>query len=289
LLLLQLLFSQMAIHALLRDIGFTDYEARAYVSLLGSGVSNGYEVAKAAAMPRANTYAVLERLVERGAAQRLDTRNGVRYVAVDPAHLTRQLSRRHRRTLAAIEKALNALVSPRKAIPVFNLKGYSELLGRARETIDDLENELLVAIQPAEAEALAEPLRDARERGVVITTLCMEACLSECGGCQGQIHSYDLAPENNDRWLLLAGDGQRAIAGEITAAGTTAIATEHHLVVELVAGYIRQSLALAIVADDLGDRFEGLLSENARHVLDSLQPGSGFLDRLARIVNSESD
>jgi predicted transcriptional regulator len=278
----------MNVHALLQDLGFTDYEARAYVSLVGAGISNGYEVAKAAGMPRANVYAVLDRLVERGAARRLNTRDGVRYAAIKPAYLIRRLDRRHRRTLAAVEKALAALEQADETAPVFNLKSYEELMDQARAAIDGAESELLIAIQPTGATALAEPLREARERGVVITTLCMEACEAECGGCQGKIYRYNLAPEDDASWLLLVGDGRQAIAGEMSAAGTTAVATRQRLVVELVAAYIRQSLALTIVADDIGDQFEGLLSHRTRDVLDALQPEGTFLARLTDITGKNS-
>ncbi|HET6655878.1 MAG TPA: helix-turn-helix domain-containing protein [Gammaproteobacteria bacterium] len=278
----------MNIHTLLQDLGFTDYEARAYISLVGAGERNGYEVAKAAGMPRANVYAVLERLVERGAARRLDTPDGARYAAVKPAQLVRRLDKRHQRTLAAVDKALAALEVADESAPVFNLKSYKELIGQARAAIDGSASELLIGIQPTEAAALAEPLREARERGVVITTLCMEACEDECGGCQGTIHRYNLAPKNDARWLLLIGDKTHAIAGEIMPAGATAVATRHRLIVELIAAYIRQSLALATLADDLGERFEGLLSHEARRVLDDLHPEGSFLARLTDITGKKS-
>jgi predicted transcriptional regulator len=274
----------MNVNGLLRELGFTDYEARAYVGLLGGGSQNGYEVAKTAGMPRANVYPVLERLAERGAARRLETTDGVRYAAVKPARLLRRIDKRHRRTLMAVEKALTALAREDDAAPVFNLKSYKELVGQARAAIDGAEHELLIGIQPHEAAALAEPLRDARERGVSITTLCMEACESECGGCQGRIHRYNLTPAGDSRWLLLVGDGGQAVAGEITAAGATAIATEHPLIVELVGAYIRQSLSLATLADDLGEQFDGLVSRPARGVLDALEPGGDFLARLMDIT-----
>lgn len=279
---------QMNVHALLQDIGFTGYEARAYVALLGADTCNGYEVAKAAGMPRANVYAVLERLVERGAARRLETPEGARYAAVKPEQLIRRLDKRHRRTLDAVEKALAALESADEAAPVFNLKSYKELMGQARALIDGATQELQVGIQPAEAGALADSLREARERGVIITTLCMEACSAECGGCQGSIHRYNLGPSNDARWLLLIGDKRQAVAGEITPAGAPAVATHHRLIVELITAYIRQSLALAILADDLGDQFKGLLSRQAHEVLDALQPKGTFLARLMDITGRKS-
>jgi hypothetical protein len=68
-------------------------------------------------------------------------------------------------------------------------------------------------------------------------------------------------------------------------AGTTrAISTQQGLVVELATAYVRQSLALAMVAGALGERFDGLLSAEARRVLDGLHPDGGFIAYLERLV-----
>lgn len=279
----------MSVNALLQTLGFSDYEARAYVRLVGAGTCNGYEVAKAAGMPRANVYAVLERLVERGAARRLDTRAGKRYAAVAPSQLLHRLDARHRRTLAAAETALASLDQEEQAIPVFNLDGYDELIREALATIDAATGSLQLAIQPVEAAALAESLRDARERDVAITTLCMHACDANCGGCQRDVHRYNLSPASDTRWLIIVADRRHTLVGEITAASASAITTGQHLVVELASAYINQSLALAIMADDLGDRFQNLLSQQANKLLDALQPEGGFFERLEEITGGKAD
>lgn len=64
---------------LLQQLGFGDYEARAYVALLQRSPLNGYELAKSSGIPRANIYAVLQKLEERNAVVRLDTPTGSRY------------------------------------------------------------------------------------------------------------------------------------------------------------------------------------------------------------------
>ena len=57
------------LHAL-HQLGFTEYEARAYAALVAGGELNGYALAKASGIPRANVYAVAGKLVARGAAVR---------------------------------------------------------------------------------------------------------------------------------------------------------------------------------------------------------------------------
>lgn len=259
----------------LQELGFSEYEARAYAALVRGGRLNGYEAAKQSGIPRANMYAVLEKLVQRSAARRFETRDGTRYGAVPPEQLLRRLEAGQQRALSAARKALAELAQTQDAA-VFNLQGSDEFLDQARALLEAADRELLVAIQPAEAAALAGELRAARARGVAITTLCMEGCAAECGGCQGDIRRCQLVP-SGVRWCLLVADGVRMLAAEIRGGDVQAVLTEQPLVVELAAAYIRQSLALATLADDLGERFDGLLSLEARRVLDALHPRQGFL------------
>src|SRR4051794_14886946 len=80
--------------ALLQQLGFSEYEARAYLALLQRNPLNGYELAKVSGLPRANIYAVLQRLEERGAAVRLDLPNGIRYAPIAPTELTNRAATR---------------------------------------------------------------------------------------------------------------------------------------------------------------------------------------------------
>ena len=268
--------------ALLQELGFTEYEARAYLSLVRAGSLNGYALAKASGLPRANVYGVLQRLIERGAVRRHDTRDGVRYRATAPELLIRRLEKGQQQTLAAVRDALVSLAPAKEPDPVFNVHGYKELLLQARMIIDKARISLLVAIQPHEAAALAKPLQEACTRGVMITTLCMEACPTECGGCQGDIHRYNLAPAEGARWLMLVADDKHMIAGEILAEDALAVETEQRLIVILTASYIRQSLTLVTVAGELGNRFQGLPSVEARQTIDSLHPAGGFVEFLRK-------
>ena len=67
----------------LRALGFTDYEAQAYLSLLQDSPATAYQVGKDSALPRPNVYAALENLTKKGAVQPV-TENPVRYVPIQP-------------------------------------------------------------------------------------------------------------------------------------------------------------------------------------------------------------
>lgn len=256
----------------LQDLGFTEYEARAYAALLAGGALSGYELAKKSGIPRANVYAVIEKLLERGAIRReQDAGGGQHYSPVPARQLLRAIEGDQSRAMAAAKRALARPAQRGGAGNAFTLRD-GELLLAARQLIDACERDLVIAIQQHEAASLAEPLRMASERGVTITTLCLEACERECGGCRGEVHRYQLAPRDGRRWLVLTADRRTALIGQSSEAGAEGVVTEQQLVVELAAAYVRQSLALAVVGDELAGRFEGLLSQQAQAVLAGLHP-----------------
>src|SRR3954451_2672573 len=175
------------ITALLQQLGFSEYEARAYLALLQRNPLNGYELAKVSGLPRANVYAVLQKLEERGAVVRLDMPSGARYAPVAPAELTQRIASRFQDVLSATQQALEELATPVAAEYVWNIQGYAAVLDHAHVLIDATQERLLVAIGRAEASALAEPLARAVSRGIAVTTLCLDECPTECGGCCGTI------------------------------------------------------------------------------------------------------
>ncbi len=251
---------------LLQRLGFTDYEAQAYVCLVGNGELNGYELAKHSGIPRANVYAVLDKLVERGAVLQVQAGKGRRYAAVAPQTLLRGIGADHERVLTMADQALGGLAQAARPASVFDLRG-EQLLRHALQLIDACKERLLIAIQPQEAAVLASALRQARARGVDIVTLCLEACGQPCGGCQGQLHRCDMAPADGSRWLVLVADRGKALVGRFHESMGEGLVTAQPLVIELAQAYVQQSLALAMLGDELAGRFDGLLSAQARGLL----------------------
>ncbi|MDN5861976.1 MAG: hypothetical protein L0H19_00845 [Salinisphaera sp.] len=266
----------------LQAIGFTDYEARVYAALIGQEPLNGYELAKRTGIPRANIYPVLDKLVSRAAVLRIERQDGARYAAVDPATLLGEIESGQRQALARARRELASLSRHQESPAVFNLHGEAWLL-QAHRLIANTEKSLLIAIQPREAAALAEPLRAAREQGTAITTLCMQSCPDNCGHCQGDVHCYQFQHGGGERWLVLVADNHQTLVGRFDDAGSDAILTSQPLTVRLAAAYIQQSLTLAVLGGELADRFDGLLSIEARRVLDRMAPQDDFIAWLKQV------
>lgn len=270
-------------------LGFSEYEARAYVALIKKSPLNGYELAREAGIPRANIYSVLERLEQRRAVLRLETPNATRYAAVPPEELMRRLRADFANLTTAITRQLEDVGKAVDFADVWNARGYQALLDQARTALTTAQGSLLIAIAPPEAKLLAEDLRAASDRGVDITTLCVAACASECGGCVGSVYRYHVLPEEHIRWFVAVTDNAEVVCGEVTSDDNASlIRTRHELIVELASAYIRQSIGLATITEDLGERFDDLISPRTQTVLQRLGPvgNGGFLAYLHRLLGN---
>ncbi|MEP6775937.1 MAG: helix-turn-helix domain-containing protein [Chloroflexota bacterium] len=274
---------------LLQRLGFGDYEARAYTALLQRSPMTGYEIAKLSRIPRANVYDILPRLEEHGAVVRVDSPSGTKYAAVPPSELMPRLADRFNDDLAAAEEALAGVGTTPVEEYAWNIESPRSVMDHARTLIDSADKELLVAVWPQEAIALESNMTQAQDRGVGITTLCLAACPQECGRCRGRIHRYHISPEDVSRSLVVAADAKEMLAGEIKVDNTAgAVRTTQQMLVELAGLYVRNSVALATLVSDLGDRMPGLLSPEASSALASLgsgTPGRGWLEQMRAALN----
>ncbi len=280
------------ITGLLQQLGFSEYEARAYLALLQRNPLNGYELAKTSGLPRANVYAVLQKLEERGAVIRLDMPSGARYAPVAPTELTQRIARRFEDVLSATQQALEELATPAVAEYVWNIQGYAAVIDHAHALIDATQGQLLVAIGRPEASALAEPLARAEARGVAVTTLCLDECPAECGGCRGTICRSCAAVSAAQQWLVLVADNAEALAGEIGLNNDAlAVRTRQQLQVDLTSWYVQHSMALTAVLSDLSRRQDQVLAPETRALLQSVDPHNrqgGWLDHLRVLVRREA-
>ncbi len=273
----------------LQQLGFTEYEARAYVALLRQNPQNGYELAKNSGLPRANVYSVLEKLEERGAVVRLEETNSVRYTPVSPEELIKRLENKLQGSLKEAHASLNQLTQAAAYEDIFSIRGYLPLLEHARSLIDAARTSVLVAQERPESLALKASVEAAMLRGVKVLTLCLDDCLEECGNCRGALFRYHVAPLAGSRWLVLLADGQEMLAGEIDPQEQTlAVRTRQRLLVSLASGYIRRSIALAALINDLDTRLEELLTPQTRAnlaALSSEDTQGGFLQQMRLLLH----
>jgi HTH-type transcriptional regulator, sugar sensing transcriptional regulator len=274
--------------ALLQELGFGEYEARAYLALLQHHPVTGYELAKLSGVPRPNIYSVLQKLEERGTVGRLESNNTTRYVPVAPEEFLTRIGQHFQATLATVQHALQEVAKPTEPTYVSNMQGYANMLAQARALIDGTSAQLLIALWPDEASSLAHELTQAELRGVDITTLCLAACPQECGGCRGHIYRYKVVDTQPARWLMLMPDNREVLIGEIADGGETSLVrTRQRLLIDMTTWFIWHSIALAALLD-AAENLEAKLDERTLAILAAIGPygSGGWLAYMRRLLSA---
>jgi predicted transcriptional regulator len=235
-------------------IGFSDYEARVYVTLLAHGPLSGYEVSRRSGVPRPNVYSVVKRLEERGAVTALAASRGARYAACPAAELLEQMARSYHDRLQGAADSLRRLRTDVADPVAAAVAGEEELLARARAMLDGATTQVVLAVAPSTAAALAAAVADALGRGVLITTLCLRACPEPCGNCQGALFRHDVDGSDHEHWLLVVVDDRAALAADLSRGGASAtgLVTQHPALVQMAAASVRDGIAAAEIVRSLG-------------------------------------
>jgi sugar-specific transcriptional regulator TrmB len=248
-------------------IGFSEYEAKAYVALLRENPVTGYQLAKLSGVPRSMIYEVLGKLTARGAAMTLRKEGSTQYAPIPADEFLDQLRREHEQLVTSLKDDLTILDATSDLEYVWSIEGHENVMAKAEEMIDQAEDRIYLSLLPATFSALRSAVEKAIARGVRVVVYSTED-LDLPGG---RVIATPVPEEANERveglWLVLVVDGQEVLIGELlnenqaraswTGSPLFVFVAEHHLRTDL---YLPQVLAL------LGDRALDLIREEDREL-----------------------
>ena len=153
----------------LTAFGFTPTEGLIYEVLLTEGPGTGYTIARAAGLARANVYAALEGLVQKGAARVEDGRPR-RFRPEPPSTLLARLSDRQGEAIDRLGAQLTALTVPDTPtlVELSSARGAVQLMGHE---IARAESRVALLAPPDGCLAVAPHLRRAATAGVELVVL----------------------------------------------------------------------------------------------------------------------
>jgi Cd2+/Zn2+-exporting ATPase len=243
-------------------IGFSEYEAKAYVALLRENPTTGYQLAKLSGVPRSMIYEVLGKLTARGAAMTLRKEGSTQYAPVPADEFLDQWHREHEQLVASLKEDLAILDAVSDLEYVWNIEGHENIMAKAEEMIGQAARRIYLSLLPATFAALRSPLIQAVERGVRIV-------IYSTGGFElpgGQVVVTPLSEEAASRMeglgLILVIDEQEVLISEwLTGTQARASWTGSPLFVFIAEHHLRTDQYLPQVLDCLGDRAFEIIRE----------------------------
>lgn len=154
----------------LKDLGFSQYEATCYMSLVGNHPVNGSQLSKISGIARSRIYDVLRSLTTKGYVIEV---NPGQFAPLPSDELIRRLKRNFDNTIKAFEQELEKATQKDDFEFIWTLNGYENVMEKAVEMIETAEEEIYIRLFPEADAHLAEHLIAADQRGVAIRYITM--------------------------------------------------------------------------------------------------------------------
>lgn len=155
------------------DLGFSQYEARCYVGLLGSQPATGYGVAKTTGVPQPKVYEALRKLTARGAAREL-AGEPVRFTATPPEDLFNALENTFGQRLELARVVSDNIAARSHGMDlelVERVTSLDQVIDAATESLRSARRRTYLSATVAELTSLREPIEDAVDRLVDVVVL----------------------------------------------------------------------------------------------------------------------
>jgi len=196
--------------ASLRDLGLSEYEARAYRALLNTGPTTAKELSRASDVPMGRIYDVLNSIEQYNLVRSQTASRPKKYVAVEPGTALDRLLDDKKRELAEkadqYEEIVDDLADELEAAEPVEEQFWTAAVGKA-ESVDLLLERLaaaddrivMMAADPSPqfdieevGEMVAEHLEEALDRGVGVSLLMTPGLVSTLPTSVGRIYEQTL-------------------------------------------------------------------------------------------------
>ncbi|MGW1802446.1 TrmB family transcriptional regulator [Streptomyces sp. NPDC001984] len=257
------------------ELGFSQYEARTYVGLVGRPPMTGYAISKDTRVPQPKTYEALGRLAERGVVVQVGTNPAV-WAAVPAGQMLGHLDNDFKRRLTAAELRLTELdsASTDTAVvrPYREVRSLTQMVAVATELIAIAESRIYLSGYSDQIAGLGPSMIDADERRVRIDVLCSgEPPFALRHGIVDRHRSTEgtVYPHHQSRHVALIVDGVAAMwALARNGRDWTGIWTEHDdLLPAAVKGFVSHDIWAQRIFNDFKDELNAAYGPSLQYLV----------------------
>jgi len=245
------------------ELGFSEYEAKAYVALLKENPATGYQVSKVSGVPRSMIYEVLGKLTARGAAMELRKEGKTKYAPVPPKEFLNQIHREHEALVTALRSDFEGLGQASDLEYVWNIEGLDNVIVKARQMVGEAQQSVYVAVLPTTFPSLKTALQEAIDRGVRVVVYSSRSVELMGGRVVVAPMSEEHLRTAEGLGLVLVVDGDEVLVGErLTAGQARGSWTRSPLFVLIAEHHLRTDLYLPRILDILGEEAAEVIHED---------------------------
>jgi len=247
----------------IKSLGFTAYEAKAYITLLQNNPVTRYELSKNSGVPRSAIYDVIQKLETIGAASAIYS-EPKKYVPLPPEQLFELLGRQFKERISEARQSLKNFETELEPGHLWNIVGYKNMIHKAREMISRSKESIYLSLWKKECNMLKNELDEAIERGVEITAFSFTPLNID----SSRVYTYDVPEEDLGKiWnhkMILVIDQKELLMGEADKHNLKKTAwTRNTAIVDIATNYIILDITLfgLRMNIEVGDTVSSMLKE----------------------------
>ncbi|RST59362.1 TrmB family transcriptional regulator [Siminovitchia terrae] len=248
------------------EIGFSKNEAKTYMALLKEPGMNGYEISKKSGVPRSMVYAVIDKLVAKGAIIELRTETPT-YIPLSVKELIANRRRKAENTLDFLERELQSVEKPAMVNVIKHIEERSQIIGAMKKLILNANKEIWLSAWEEELEELRSSAEIQCEKGINMYSLLFTHQETASFG-KAFYHRPDTSSIEKQRMgqrltIVIQDHQEVLISGFIDGQTPQAIQTTDPMLVILAKEYIRHDMMMKVVTEKWGsDELDSLWRGN---------------------------
>lgn len=241
---------------LLKTVGLTEYEAKAYIALVALGEPmNGYEVSKASGIPRSTIYEVLAKLVARGAAIQVHGvgRSTESFVALPVDSFIEGYRSKLSSTLDGLAETLPRVAAKNRTHLVQKLAGQEAIAQRMNDVVARAQQYVWLSIWPDLAPAVKRSATARAKDGVDIASIVF----GEVASFPGLVVSHEyLSPAVTEerlgcRLYIVAADHQEVVIATAEGENWQGMWSDDLAVSLMAAEHVRFDMTIQILCRNM--------------------------------------
>jgi sugar-specific transcriptional regulator TrmB len=239
------------------QLGLSEYEAKAYVTLLRENPLTAYEIAKNSQIPSSKVYEVIRRLESRQMVQIVHGERSKMYIPISPDELVQSFRLITESNLDAVIKELKHVKAGFDTSYTWHIKDYESLIIKAKRMLDTSQQTILISTWPAEVSVLSDFIRKAELRGIQIAIVHYGATNIKCGQIYRHPVEDTIFARSGTRGFSMVVDSKEVLIGRVEDKETEAIWSMNKSFVLMAEDYIRHDIYVMKIVK----RFDPLLKE----------------------------
>lgn len=257
---------------LLKSIGLTDTESKAYLTLIKHGNTSGYEASKLSGVPRSKIYNTLESLVRKGFIIFSENDGNTRYASIPINEISEKIKRDMNYTLDELDIQLKDYEEVTDLEYIWHIKEYNNVFAKCRNIINRTEKELLIQIWEEDITEILDEVIALQDKGIKIAMVFF----NENEKTTLPINNYvkhgmlkQKYEEMGGRFITLVSDNEQVVFGQILSGNVAEVIwTKSRPMISMAGEYVRHDMYFYRSADICHDEMKKELGNDYSKIRD---------------------